>query len=215
MKIKSFTSQQYKRYCKTLGSNYIVSEFALFHILKLINIYSFRNILEIGVGIGTISDSILKYSQKKNFKIKCYGTENVAFCLNQIPVNLGENFKDLKLYADIGEIRKLNQFGFIIIDGSEEKLKNVDGLITNNGIILIEGDRKEQEMMVKDIFPKSKFVHLISLKRNGDYSVMNESDFRGGLKVIFVNPNIMQSFHWCYLKLKSSVKMQLRKKLYA
>lgn len=214
MSIQSFSSEQYKKYCLAPGSDYIVSEFALYQILNLINLYSFRNILEIGLGIGTISDSIIKYSQKRHLKIECSGTENVTFCLNQLPLNLGKNLIDLKLYADIGEIEKCNQFDLIIIDGSEEKLKIIDSLISNNGIILIEGDRKEQERIIKNIFPKSKFVHLISLKRNGDYSVMNENDFRGGLKVIFVKPNLKQSFHWLILKVKSHIKMQLRKKAY-
>lgn len=214
MNIKSFTSTQYKLYCQAPGSDYIASEFALYQILKLVNFYRPKNILEIGSGIGTIPDTILKFSMNKGYQTNYLGTENVEFCLNQIPINLGHNYKDLKIYSNLSKIPKHYKFDLIIIDGSENKLKDIEDKVSLNGIIIIEGDRKEQEILIKGIFSKSKFVHLISLKRNGAYSVMKDNDFRGGLKILFVNPNLKQNIHWSYLKINSKIKMQLRKNIY-
>ncbi|MDT0643038.1 hypothetical protein RM553_09385 [Zunongwangia sp. F363] len=85
-------------------------------------------------------------------------------------------------------------------------------MLNKNGVIVIEGDRSGQEKIVKDIFPKAKFVHLISLKRNGEYSVKKTTDYRGGLKVLFTNPDLKQKYHWAALKLRSAVKMRMRRK---
>ena len=212
MNLKSFSHSQYKLFCKAEGSEHIVSEFALYQILKLISKYSVRSVLEVGLGIGTISGSILKYAEKNDTTIRCAGTENNDFCLKQIPVNLGSNYKNLEVFSEIDKIRKDYQFDLIIIDGAESNLKFVKNMLCKNGIIVIEGDRSGQEKIVKNIFPKAKFVHLISLKRNGEYSVKRTNDYRGGLKVLFTNPDLEQKSHWAVLKLRSALKMRMRKK---
>ena len=211
MNLKNFSAFQYKLFCKAEGSQYIVSEFALYHILKLIEKYSVKSILEIGLGIGTISGSILKIAEKSRWEICCVGTESNDFCLGQIPSNLGSNYKELKIFPEVRQIDSLTKFDLIIVDGGEDNLELVKDMLTNNGIIVIEGDRSGQEKVIKNIFPKAKFVHLISLKRNGNYSVHRAKDYQGGLKVLFINPDFNQKIHWAELKLKSAFKTQIRK----
>ncbi len=212
MDLKKYSKYQYKSYCKAEGSEHIVSEFALYQILKLIRDYSVKSVLEVGLGIGTISGSILKYAEKNDTTICCVGTENNDFCLKQIPANLGSNYKSLEVFSEIDQIKKDYQFDLIIIDGAENNLKFVKNMLGKNGIIVIEGDRRGQEKIVKDIFPSAKFVHLISLKRNGEYSVKRTNDYRGGLKVLFINPDLKQKSHWAILRLRSALKMRMRKK---
>lgn len=211
MNLKNFSTSQYKIFCKAEGSQHIVSEFALYHILKLIEKYSIKSVLEVGLGIGTISGSILKYAENFNQNLICKGTENNPFCLGQIPKNLGSNYKELEIYSEVEEIDQGAKFELIIIDGAEKNLGMVKKLLKARGIILIEGDRSSQEKMVKIIFPEAKYVHLISLKRNGDYSVKYSEDYQGGLKVLFVNPDLKQKIHWAFLKLSSAVKVKIRK----
>ena len=211
MNLKDFSTFQYKLFCKAEGSQHIVSEFALYHILKLIEKYSVKSVLEVGLGIGTISGSILKYAEKAGEDICCVGTESNDFCLGQIPYNLGSNYKELKIFPEVRQIDSLTKFDLIIVDGGEDNLELVKGMLANNGIIVIEGDRSGQEKTIRKIFPNAKFVHLISLKRNGDYSVKRTKDYRGGLKVLFINPDTNQKRHWAELKLKSAFKTQIRK----
>jgi hypothetical protein len=213
MNLKTFSSIQYKVFCKAEGSQNIVSEYALLQILRLIKLYSIKSILEVGVGIGTISGSILKYFENVPHKLYCAGTEKNEFCLNEIPKNLGHNYKDLMIYPEINKVSGHSKFDLIIIDGAEKNLGMVKNLLTTKGIIVIEGDRRIQEEMVKNIFPSAKYVHLISLKRNGEYSVKYAKNFQGGLKVWFVNPDIKQKIHWGFLKLSTAMKFQIRKSL--
>jgi hypothetical protein len=213
MNLKSFTSNQYKLFCEAEGSQHIVSEYALYQILKLIKKYSVQSVLEVGLGIGTISGSILKYAEGRDRRIHCVGTENNAFCLNQLPINLGPQNKNLDVYSEVDRIYSGYKFNLIIIDGAENNLQLVKNMLHKHGIIVIEGNRSGQEKMVKKIFPKAKFVHLISLKKNGEYSVKRTEDFRGGLKLLFIEPDLKQNIHWAALKFKSAMKMWIRKKI--
>jgi SAM-dependent methyltransferase len=211
MNLKNFSTFQYKLFCKAEGSQHIVSEFALYHILKLIEKYSVKSVLEVGLGIGTISGSILKYAEKFGKNIYCVGTEKNNFCLEKIPINLGIYYNKLNIFSEVSQIDSSTKFDLIVVDGAEDNLELVKDMLTNNGIIVIEGDRSGQEKTIKNIFPRAKFVHLISLKRNGDYSVKRTKDYQGGLKVLFINPDTNQKRHWAELKLKSALKTRIRK----
>lgn len=211
MNLHSFSHTEYKRYCKAEGSQHIVSEFALMNILKLIKRYRLKNILEVGVGIGTISGSILKYARKNDLNINCIGTEANNFCLNQIPLNLQEDFKSLDLYHNIPVIPHSIKFDLIIVDGAELYLEDIKTKLKSRAIVVIEGDRSEQVEVVREIYPQSRYVQLISTEKNGDYSVKRSEDFQGGLKVIFTDPDLTQLIHWSYLKLKAKIKFKQRK----
>ncbi len=131
--IDQFSLNQYKKFCSYEGSEHIVSEFALKNILHLIKKFNVKKILEIGVGIGTISGSIIKFSEKENLNIEVFGTEANEFCLRKTPTNLGEHFDKLNLYEDLSEIQTSEFFDLIIVDGAENNLENVRSLINPNG----------------------------------------------------------------------------------
>ena len=213
MNLESFSHTEYKRYCKAEGSQHIASEFALLHILKLIKKYNFQNILEVGVGIGTISGSILKYAKLTDKNISCTCTEANKFCLSQLPLNLGNYYSDLKVYKNVNELPSNSRFDLIIIDGAEEHLKSIQEKVMTNALILVEGDRKSQVKEVITFFPKSKFVQFLSIKRNEEYSASRTGDFRGGLKVIFTNPSVSQLLFWLQMKIETKVKYLIRRVL--
>ena len=60
MQTEQLAKNNYYRFCKLEGSEYIATGFALFQILKIIKIFEVKTVLEIGLGIGSISDSVLK-----------------------------------------------------------------------------------------------------------------------------------------------------------
>ncbi|QED37752.1 hypothetical protein FK178_08460 [Antarcticibacterium arcticum] len=211
MDLKVYTHQEYKRYCLAEGSQHIVSEFALFQILKLIQKYNIKKILEVGVGIGTISGSILMYSRLEDLSLKVSGTEANSFCLNQIPQNLNGDYNQMNLYRDVRDLPNEEEYELVIIDGGENNLLEIKRKLVRCGIVVIEGDRADQVELVRKIFPRSRYVQLISLERNGEYSVKNTDDYQGGLKVIFTDPTIRHHFHWLKLKIITKLDFYNRK----
>lgn len=210
MNLRTFTREEYQRYNLAKGSEHITSEFALLKILELIKKYRIKDILEIGLGIGTISGSILKYSRKEKLSLNVSGTEENEFCLKQLQLNLDADYKMMKCFNDVGSLPKNEIYDLIIIDGSESQLKQIKQKLKPGGLIVVEGDRANQVKTILDIFPKAKFVHVISLRRNAHYSVKNSKDYQGGLKLIFTKPDLRQTIHWFTLKVTTRLKYYKR-----
>jgi len=206
MNLKKLSNKQYIKYSNFHGSEYIASEFALLQILKFITQYKVKNFLEVGVGIGTISDSVIKLSKDKNLSINCYGTEANDFCLKEIPKNLKPNLDKLILLENVSEIQKDVKFHLIVVDGKESALNILSKHVSKRSIIMIEGDRSEQTALIKKLFAKSKLAHLISIDKNGPYSKKDHDHYQGGVKVIFTNPTTMQYLHWGKIKIVMKVK---------
>lgn len=209
MKLKRFTKTQYQKFSQAEGSQYIASEYALFRILKLIEKFKPKNILEVGAGIGTISDSILKFNFPQD--IQLFASEADNFCLEKLPENLGGDFSKLKLFPHIADLPHEAIFDFVIIDGKEEHLTSVKNMLSKNAIIVVEGDRKDQTDTLRKLFPSSKFVHSISRLKNSFYSNRPSNNFQGGLKIIFTNPDLEQNLYWLKLKINSKINFQFRK----
>ncbi|WP_395052160.1 hypothetical protein [Flavobacterium sp.] len=208
--IKKLAAENYKWFCNKDGSDYIASEYALEVILKIIKKYKIKNILEIGLGIGSISDTIFKYSNLSNNHISYSGTEKNEFCLKAL-INNVEDFKKLNLYNELKDIPK-KKFDLIIIDGYDDTLKDVVAYSTNETIIFIEGDRKGQTDAIINIFPNSRSVNVITLNKNKEYAhgACEPSTYIGGGQLIFVNPNFYNKLYWFKLKLKTFTKRQFR-----
>jgi hypothetical protein len=209
IEIKEITREQYKKYSAADGSQFIASEYALYRILKLIQKFKPKHVLEVGVGIGTISDSILKSDFE--FQPSLYGTEKNPFCLEKLPENMNSSFGKLNLFPDIQTLPTNVNFNFVIIDGKEENLVSLKNHMYERCIVVIEGDRKDQTEMIRKVFPSAKFVHSISTKKNKSYSNRPGTHFQGGLKIIFIKPDIIQYFEWIKLTINSKLSFQLRK----
>ena len=73
-------------YFSTLdGNQHIASEYALRMINRIIGAFGIKSVLELGLGIGSISYSVLDFSSKKNLGIDYTGTESNTFCLGVLP----------------------------------------------------------------------------------------------------------------------------------
>lgn len=202
--IKKQLSKTYLQFCNSEGNKYIASEFAILKIQKIIDKAEIKNILEVGLGIGSISGSLLKV----NPNLEYFGTEANIFCLKSLRKNLGSDYDRLKLYNNIQDLPDALKFDLIIIDANDEKLKYLSDKISNSGIIIIEGDREVQNKFLIRQFPGSLFVHCISLKKNRKESPFSSESWQGGVKVIFVDPTISDYFTWFKERLKTKVKYQ-------
>ncbi len=202
--------KNYKRFCSLEGSEYIATEFALVQILKIIKIFKIKSILEIGLGIGAIVDSVLKFSENSNYKLNYFGTEANDYCNQELKKNI-EYFQKVKISNSLEEINTENKFDFIIIDGLDDSLEKIVSYCKKRTIIFIEGDRSPQTEVIMSLFPKARHVNIISLKKNRDYSHGNPEFFMGGGRVIFTNPNPKMLAYYWKERVKTFIKRQLRK----
>jgi spore coat polysaccharide biosynthesis predicted glycosyltransferase SpsG len=210
MNYKNLAIQNYKRFCAMEGSEYIASEFALETLLKIIKIFKVNSILELGLGIGSISDTVLKYSKKECVKINYVGTENNEFCLDALKKNVLD-YNHIELYSELNQI-KTKKFDLIIIDGYDDTLKEIIGYCKKNTIVYIEGDRKGQTETIRQIFPENKYVNVITLNKNKPYSHGggDTSRYVGGGKLIFINPTLKMKLFWFQQKSGTFVKNRVR-----
>lgn len=202
MKIKELARQKHKRFCTCEGSEFIASEFSLMKILQMIKIFEVKSVLEVGVGIGTIADTVLEYSNSVAKPLAYCGTESNPFCLQAIPQNTS-HFPKLSLYRTLSEVPRNIKFDLLIIDGQDEALKNILSLCSPQAIIFIEGDRMPQMQLLLKMFPRGKYVNVTSNKKNPIYAPGGSGRYVGGGRVIFTNPDIFMTLYWIKEKVKT------------
>jgi len=153
MPTKQLAEKYYKYYSELDGDQHIANLYAIQKILDILNIHKPKHILEVGLGIGSVSYSILDYSLKKNIEIEYFRTESNTFCLNALKQNLKNFHSKLNLFKNLSDIDKNDFFYFVIVDGSDVALESISKLISKNGIIFIEGDRKQQQSVFFKFIP--------------------------------------------------------------
>jgi hypothetical protein len=207
MKTNTRQSNLYKTFCEAEGSQNIASEYAIEKINEVVEKFGLYTILEIGLGIGSISGMLLA-AKKNNLIVNYSGTESNKFCLNAIAGNLRENYYRLSIYPNLTEIPPERKFNLIIIDGMDRDLHTIKNMISENGILVIEGDRVVQQYLLQELFPFHKYVHCISLKKNKEYSPFPIENWQGGVKFIFVDPTMKQKFWWLKEIFLTKIKYQ-------
>ncbi|WP_159947786.1 hypothetical protein [Polaribacter septentrionalilitoris] len=206
MNIKRIAKDKYIEFSKYEGSQHIATEHAIYRILSLVKKQKAKNVLEVGLGIGTIYSAVREYSKD----IIYYGTEKNDFCLKSLKLNLAKKYYDLVIYNSIQEIRFNNKLDIVIVDGKDESFNYVKENIQANGVIIIEGDRKDQQKEIKKIFPKAKDVHVISLKKNNSDGFFDSNHYQGGVKIIYTNPTRKQTVNWFFQKIRTKIKYIIR-----
>lgn len=199
----------YKRFCKLEGSEYIATGFAISIIVSLIEKFQIRSVLELGLGIGAIADTVLKFSNQKKLNLTYSGTEENDFCNSVLKRNV-EFYSRLNHYKRLSEIKDSNSFDLIIIDGLDDNLKEIKKYCKNRSIIFIEGDRTPQTNIIMSLFPKAKHVNVITLDKNKNYSHGNPNFFIGGGRIIFTNPNYKMTLFYWQARISTYVKRVIR-----
>jgi hypothetical protein len=210
MGVKNSAIQTYKYFSGLEGNQHIASEFALKKIIEIIERYKIKNVLELGLGIGSICYCILDFSKEVNTKINYIGTESNEFCLEVLPKYLKDHFHKVQIFDNLNNVISKEKFDLVIIDGKDENLLKIKSIISNRGIIVIEGDRIPQLELVRNSFPNSLYVRLISNYKSPNYGPNPSTDWSGGAQLIFVNPNFYQKVNFIYFKITTSIKYRLR-----
>lgn len=210
MTYQQLADENYKRFCALDGSEYIASEYAIKTILRLIDHFKAKNILEVGLGIGAICDSVLQYGKMNNCSLHYVGTEANAFCLDALPKNVTD-FDKIELYTSVSEL-PVQSFDIIIVDGADDSFAKIASLCHKDTIIYLEGDRAPQTQSVKQFFPDAKHVNVITLQRNRDYAhgSSTPATYMGGGQLIFTDPSLGRKLFWFVEKIKSFTRRNIR-----
>ena len=194
----------YRKFSTIEGNKHIASLYALTKIVDIVDENRPSTILEIGLGIGSVSDAILGFVNRHNLKVGYAGTEANEFCLSQLPLNLGAHFEKISIFSDVDQIPKQNRYDLIIVDGSDASLEKLTDLVSDHAVIFIEGDRAPQEERIRKLFPKHIYCQSISSFRNPDYGPFSEKHWSSGGKLIYVNPTIGQRISHFREKLRTA-----------
>ena len=195
----------YKRFSTIEGNEFIASEYALTTIMRLIEDFKVKSVLEVGLGIGSISDTILK----KHPEIKYTGTEAEPYCLTVLPKNV-VNYEKIAVFNDLSQPAS-EQYDLIIVDGSDASLAEIKRFCHDDTILFIEGFRGEQVAALKQIFPKSMHAEVISSRRNPEYGPFPATRWGGGGQLIFINPDLYKKYYWFKEKVRSFIVRRMRK----
>jgi hypothetical protein len=195
----------YLKFSKIEGNQHIASEYALKCALRLIQDFQLKSILEVGIGIGCIADTILESSPNLSYT----ATEANAFCLNAIKSNVAQ-IDRVKLYDDLNQIPENTFFDFIIIDGSDDSLAQVKRMCTPKTVIFIEGGRALQVASLKKIFPNVLHAEMLSDYKNPACGPFSSQFWCGGGQLIFPYPNF--KMRWYYWKEKWATYQKRKKR---
>lgn len=214
MNLINYGNQEYLKFCTYEGSQHIASEYAIIKILQLVKQFKINSVLEVGLGIGSISGTVLSAFNRN--ELVYVGTENNSFCLDSLKKNLSpNNYNRLEIVSSIDEAILLGKkYDLVIIDGSYNNLIGIKNQLKRNAILVIEGDRKLQEVNIKSIFPSSRFVSMLSYKKNSLMSNRNPLHWQGGVKMFFIEPSIKQELFWIKEKIKTKFGYFYRKNIY-
>ena len=101
MNLKEHSTREYLKFSSFEGSQHIASEFAIYKLIQIVKRFKSKSILEIGLGIGSISSTILDFFDDK---IDYIGTEDNQFCLNSLTKNLSK-----EAYESLNVVDKLDK----------------------------------------------------------------------------------------------------------
>ncbi len=200
----------YKYFSGLEGNQHIASEFALKKLNEIIHNFKVKSILELGLGIGSISYSVLEFSSKINNPVKYIGTESNDFCLSVLPNYLKLHFNKIRIFEKLDDVPATQKFDLVIIDGKEENLIKLKNLMSEKGIIVIEGDRLPQLEMIKEIFTKSLYTRVVSNYRSPNYGPFPSNDWCGGIQLVFINPDWQQKMSFIKYKIYTAINYRLR-----
>jgi hypothetical protein len=143
------TSSIFEKYSKLVGSDQIATRFALRIISKHLNEHRPKSILEIGAGIGTITELLIR--ELPTAKIFSY--ENNAWCISQLVKNI--NQKQVQIITSHKSLLQTTESDFLIIDDylDEEITFALISRIKPESVF-IEGHRRRQRLYVVKSYKK-------------------------------------------------------------
>jgi len=163
----------FNKYAAQFGSDQIATKLALRIISDHLEKNNPQSILEIGAGIGTITELLIKKSPNSNI----LSFEKDEWCLSQLLKNVDE--KQIQIFSKKQDLLTLQKIDFLIIDDYLDAKFTFELISkTRPESIFIEGHRRRQRLSVIRSYMKIGFN--FDLK---NYRKSYDSD-KGGCLVI-------------------------------
>lgn len=77
----------------------------------------------------------------------------------------------------------------------------------------VEGYRMKQVNALRKLFPRSKYVEIISNYKSPDYGFESTEKWSGGGQLIFINPSLKQKCYWIKNKIRTSLVYKIVRKI--
>ena len=185
------------KYAKQIGSDQIATKLALSKISEYIELNVPESVLEIGSGIGTITDLLIRRLQKAD--ILCY--EVNLFCLEQLKKNVSSS--RIVIIDNLSELQKINRhIDFIIIDDLIDKQTTFELIRQTTPLsVFIEGHRRIQRLHVMLAYKNiGKSFSFKDIKKTGDshkggcfISLETNSTHKGSMSTWYVRFTLVYS----------------------
>ena len=197
-------SSIFEKYSNLVGSDQIATRYALRIISKQHNEYQPKSILEIGAGIGTITELLIR--ELPSAKIVSY--ENNAWCISQLVKNIDQ--KQVQIITSHESLIQTTESDFLIIDDylDEETTLALISRIKPESVF-IEGHRRRQRLYVMKSYKKMGCKIIFK-----NYRKSFDSD-KGGCIIIKSNSAFDKTFiylSFIYLTLGLSELSRIRAK---
>lgn len=203
----------YQHFSTKEGNQHIANVYALEKIVELAHKYEVKTVLEIGLGIGSISHALLSYAKESGRSLRYIGTEANEFCLQSLPKNLEGAYQQLELYNNIEEVPADALPELIIIDGKDSSLSKVKAIAAPGAILFVEGFRLEQVKLLQSYFPKALSVVTIADFKNPPGGPFSQDSWAGGGCIIFTMPSAAQRWHYWVEKITTSLRYRIWRRL--
>lgn len=205
--------QTYQYFSTLEGNQHIASVYALEKIVALAQRYEVKTVLEVGLGIGSISHALLSHAKATGRTLRYIGTEANDYCLQALPRNLQADFSKIELYSNIEQVPGDARPDLIIVDGSDATLAKLQALAAPGAILFVEGFRGEQVRSLQSYFPQALSVETISAFKNPAGGPFPTDKWAGGGRIIFTQPDAAQRRQYWAEKITTSLRYRLWRRL--
>jgi precorrin-6B methylase 2 len=150
---KEYGARFYRIYKKKLGSKWMATEQALIYLSACLRKFKPMTILELGAGIGTMTDAILSHPYHPKL---LYTVEQNEFCLEQLTLNCSHHprnkYNVLTTKTDI--INSRLDLDLIVGDGGFKIMEEFRGTKLGT-VFFVEGKRIGIQNMFKEYLPSN------------------------------------------------------------
>ena len=136
----SIAKRIHQQFIGKSGSGRIASEFSLLQLSRLIRLRKPKRVLEIGSGIGTVSQLVLAHAERVEH---LFSIEENEFCRSAIKKNL--TVHGLQIWSLLNSQKELPTdltFDLIIFDGNQYEDATFD-LLRSETAVFVDGKRQE------------------------------------------------------------------------
>ena len=207
MKNNKLVDEMHSKYSEKIGSNQIATKLALEIISNHLEDSNCEVVLEIGSGIGTISELVTRVSPESS--LYCFEVND--WCIEQLKGNLiGARYNLLK---SVSELTSLNvKVDFLIVDDwIDKKTTQIVISQTRPRAVFIEGHRRKQRLYVIQAFKKLRLPFRFKNFR------ASKDSYKGGCLVSVIDaPRVFEFryFLFIYATLVYSKTTELRSRVH-